>query len=249
MSELKIKLDTVSTLSSNQASRAGQAASDTRLRILEATWRLLEDSRGLGARMSDIAAAAGVSRQALYLHFASRAELLVATTRHVDEVHGVQERLAQSRAQVGGVQRLDAYVAFWGDYLPRIHGVVRAILLVRDTDSDAATAWDDRMRAHRAGCRAAVEALRRDGLLAPLWTLDTATDVLWALLSVRQWELLTIDCGWSQTQYVQRTQALARHALRGSPSAPSPARQPSAATREPTHDPTTPVRAPSSSSR
>jgi hypothetical protein len=48
--------------------------------------------------MSDIAEATGISRQAAYLHFASRTELLVAVTPHLDEVLDVDRRLAPSRA-------------------------------------------------------------------------------------------------------------------------------------------------------
>jgi AcrR family transcriptional regulator len=35
--------------------------------------------------MSDIAKAAGLSRQAVYLHFPNRAELLISATKHLDE--------------------------------------------------------------------------------------------------------------------------------------------------------------------
>ena len=49
--------------------------SETRTRILKAAWTLLEASRGRGVKMGDIASAAGVSRQAVYLHFATRADL------------------------------------------------------------------------------------------------------------------------------------------------------------------------------
>ena len=56
-------------------------APDTRTKILQATRQLMEERRGLGVRMSDIAKAAGVSRQAVYLHFDSRIELLSATTK------------------------------------------------------------------------------------------------------------------------------------------------------------------------
>ena len=63
---------------------------DTRTRILEATWRLLEKRCGQGVRMSDIAKEAGVSRQAVYLHFESRKELIIATTKYVDEVKSLK---------------------------------------------------------------------------------------------------------------------------------------------------------------
>ena len=62
---------------------------DTRTRILNAAWSLLESGRGAGVRMSDIAKEAGISRQALYLHFPNRADLLVATTQHVDAVKDI----------------------------------------------------------------------------------------------------------------------------------------------------------------
>ena len=75
--------------------------SETRKRIVETAWRLLVDQRGKAARMSDIAAAAGVSRQAVYLHFGSRSELLIAATRHGDAVLGLEggwSRTARRRA-------------------------------------------------------------------------------------------------------------------------------------------------------
>ncbi|MGI9389771.1 MAG: TetR/AcrR family transcriptional regulator, partial [Boseongicola sp.] len=70
--------------------------SDTKLRILDTTWKLLESGETT-VRMSDIAKAVGISRQALYLHYPSRADLLVATTRHIDSVKNVDARLARSR--------------------------------------------------------------------------------------------------------------------------------------------------------
>jgi hypothetical protein len=71
------------------------------------------------------------------------------------------------------------------------------------------------MQAVREGCAAAVEALRRDGALAPDFAPDQATDILWTLLSVRNWEQLTIDCGWSQAQYISVTKTIARRVLAG----------------------------------
>ena len=65
----------------------------TRTRILAAALALLESSGGQEVRMQDIAKAAGVSRQAVYLHFKSRAELLIATTLYVDEIRHVDARM------------------------------------------------------------------------------------------------------------------------------------------------------------
>lgn len=184
----------------------------TRTRILDATWRLLETGAG-ATRMSDIAKAAGISRQALYLHFPNRVDLLVATTKHIDDVKKVDERLARSRAAERGEERLDAFIDAWGGYIPEIHGVSQALRAMQDTDEEARRAWDDRMQAVRHGCAAAVKAIADDGMLAPGQTRTEATDLLWTLLSVENWERLVRDCGWPQSAYIGRMKALARSVL------------------------------------
>ena len=140
---------------------------ETRIRILAATVRMLEEHGGRGVRMGDIATESGISRQAVYLHFASRTELLVAATRYLDEKLDVDGRLAPSRAATSGIERLSLYIECWGNYVPEIYGVGKALLLEQDSDEAAAAAWSDRMAAMRAGCRAAVDALHADGKLAP----------------------------------------------------------------------------------
>ena len=183
---------------------------DTRTRILEATVQTLVESGGHGVRMGDIAKETGISRQAVYLHFASRTDLLVAATRYLDEVLDVDRRLAPSRAAKTGVERLQLYIECWGNYIPEIYGVAKALMMARDTDEAAAAAWKDRMLAMRDGCRAAIDALAADGRLADGWTRPKATDALWTLLLVPTWENLTIECGWSTQKYVRFMSDLAR---------------------------------------
>jgi AcrR family transcriptional regulator len=182
--------------------------SETRTRILEATRRLTEEYRGQGVRMRDVAEAAGVSRQAVYDHFGSRAKLLVETTHYVDEVRGLEERRRHFREATTGVGRLEAYVEFWGNYIPEVYGMAKALMVARETDEAAAAAWDDRMSAVRESCRRTIEALHSDGMLAPEWSRDVAVVLMWTMLSIRNWESLTIECGWSTNQYVSRMQKL-----------------------------------------
>ena len=184
---------------------------NTRTRILSAALRLLE--AGEKTRMSDIARAAGISRQALYLHFETRADLLIAVTRHVDELNNSDDLLAASRAAETGVERLDAYIEAWGDYIPVVYKVAKPIMAMAETDDAARTAWDERMAAMRHGCAAAVEALARDGRLRSEFDADTATDILWAQLSVPTWIALTEGCGWSQADYISRQKLIAKRLL------------------------------------
>ena len=176
---------------------------DTREKILIAARSLLEGGEGSAVRMSDIAKNAGVSRQALYLHFATRAELFIAVTYYVDEIYDSNARLAPSRAAKTGRERLDAFVTAWTAYIPKIYPTGRALMAMSETDEEADAAWKLRMEDMREGCEAAIKALAADGDLSSDYTPKEATDILWTLLSVRNWEQLTQTCGWSQRRYAK----------------------------------------------
>ncbi len=185
---------------------------DTREKIMKATRILLEESPGSEVRMSDIAKAAGISRQAVYLHFPTRADLLTGTARYMDQVLKVDERLAPSRA-AKGEERLGLWIEIWGNYIPEIHGVGRALMAMQQTDDAAAAAWGDRMQAVRHGCEAAVKALKDAGKLNPAYSVKQATDALWVLQSVETWEKLRFECGWSQKDYVDTLKKMAADML------------------------------------
>ncbi len=182
----------------------------TRTRILKATYDLLLAGQGKGVRMTDIAKKAGITRQALYLHFATRAALLNATTHYMDDLKGEEERLVPSRTAASGIERLEAYVSAWTNYIPEIYGIAKAILVMNDTDEAAAATWADRMQDMKEGCEAAIRALDADGMLSKEHSVEEATDLLWTMLSIRNWEHLTIDCGWSQEAYTEKMVSLTR---------------------------------------
>lgn len=182
----------------------------TRTKILKATLNLLEAGKGKGVRMTDIAKAAGISRQAVYLHFESRADLFIETTLYMDRLKDTDARLAPSRAARTGIDRLDAFVDAWTSYIPEIYPMARAMLILKETDSEAEKAWSQRMEDMREGCEAAIDALARDKNLSGAMPPKQATDFLWTLLSIRNWEHLTQDCGWPQKRYRQHIKATAR---------------------------------------
>lgn len=186
---------------------------ETRERILKETWRLMEKSQGQGVRLQDIAKAAGVSRQAVYMHFGSRAGLLIATTHYVDKTLKLDDRVQPYRNAPTAIEALDAFIEFWVNYIPDIYGLARALLAARETDEDAAVAWEDRMKAVRSGCYRVTERLHQEGFLAADWSVDEATDFFWALLSVRNWENLTLACGWTNAQFIERTKQILRATL------------------------------------
>lgn len=187
--------------------------SDTRHKILQSASDLLKNGTPSDVRMADVAKAAGISRQALYLHFPNRADLLIATVRYLDQLNNVDKGLAPSRAAGSGIERLDLFIEAWGNYIPKIYGNARALMAMKDTDAAAAATWEDRQQAIRHGCEAAIKALKSDGTLSPEHSAKQATDILWMLVSIQNWEHLTKQCGWSQKRYLETTTQMAKTLL------------------------------------
>lgn len=180
--------------------------SETRKKIIETAADLLLKSNGQGVRMADIAESAGVSRQAVYLHFTTRAELMIAAVRYLDDVSGMEDRLKKFREAGSGTEILEAFIEFMGEHIERIYGVAKALMAVRHTDKAAAAAWEDRMESVRSGCRRTIETIEHEGMLSSDWTVDEAVDLMWTMLSIENWERLTVDCSWTINQYVTRMQ-------------------------------------------
>ena len=177
---------------------------ETKKRIMNKTLQLLQQRKGLGVRIEDVANAAGISRQAVYMYFPNRTQLFVETARYVDQIQGLDERLQEFRHASGGLNTLQTFVRFWGNYIPKIFGLAKVLRELRDTDKAAAAAWDDRMQALRYGCQCVIDCLDHEGLLASGLTPDQAVDLLWGLLSIALWEDLTVDRKWTQAEYLDR---------------------------------------------
>ena len=175
---------------------------DTRTRILETTWALLEKQPGQSLSMGKIAKASGISRQALYLHFTSRAELLIATTRYVDEVKELNQRLAKIQQCSSGKEMLQVLIKEWGNYIPEVYGVSKALMMTKDTDEAAAEAWSEIMGCLYDVCVEIIQKLGKENKRCLDWDEKSASDFLWTLISIQSWEQLTLECKWDNDQYI-----------------------------------------------
>lgn len=176
-------------------------------RILAETWRLMEERQGQGVRIEDVAKAAGVSRQAVYLHFDSRAILLKATLDYVEEVLRFRERILPVFGK-SGEDGLNALIDFWSAFIVDSYGISKAFLTARHHDPDAAAVWNEKMDALYQGCLSIMRCTQRDGLLRAGWTPETAADLVWSTISIENWEHLTIERGWARGEYVERMKQL-----------------------------------------
>ncbi|MEO0538426.1 MAG: TetR/AcrR family transcriptional regulator [Cyanobacteria bacterium P01_A01_bin.123] len=168
----------------------------TREEILDAAWTLVSE-KGAEVSISEIAKAAGISRQSVYLHFGTRGGLLVALVRRADDRFEIKERLFACFDIVDPRERLQESIRVWIDFVIKIHPVAKDLVRLRETDQDAATAWEDRMSDLRDWLTILIQSLKSDNELSDDWSIKEATEYLWASFSVQMWSLLTLDCQWS----------------------------------------------------
>jgi hypothetical protein len=98
-------------------------------------------------------------------------------------------------------------------YTAEILGVANALDSARRSDFAAAAAWNDRMARRRRGFGSVVARLAKEGALTDRLTEEEATDLLFALMSIRVWEDLVVVRGWSKKRYARHMKRVARRAL------------------------------------
>ncbi len=190
----------------------------TRGKILASAYRLLVERGYHGVGLEEVARDAGVSRQAVYLHFKSKADLLVATAQYGDEmVVGVPEITRPEREAKTALEAIDAGIAAYGAIEPQIYDVASTVYAARRSDEAAEAAWQDRMAFRRGNIRRAIERLRDEGLLAEGWTVEEAADFAWAIVSLHTYEYLVVERGWSVEQLVSRLQTAIKAVLARDP--------------------------------
>jgi AcrR family transcriptional regulator len=185
---------------------------NTRERLLQAAWDLALE-QGPGLRLADVAARAGVSRQAVYLHFGDRAGLLLALLAWVDQAFKLDDLLARVDEARTGVEALERMVEVHAAYSPRIDALVRILEAHQYQDPAVSAALRDRLDFRRAAHRAVIARIAAEGDLAKGWTIDTAADLFFTVTMPSPWRELTGPCGWSASQYAERMSRLLRRTL------------------------------------
>ena len=182
----------------------------TRAALLAAARSILEEDGFERLTMSAIAQRAEVSRGAVYLHFTSRADVVAALFEHIEDTEGLRESTERVWQAPDASAALDEWARHLARYHPRLLAVTRAVDRVRDVDADAAEHRARVVAAQLANCRRLACWLRDEGRLAQTWTVEAATDMLWALISTDIIEGLLVDRRWSQRRLAQHLGLLFR---------------------------------------
>lgn len=183
------------------------------IRILDAALALLQGRKGADVSMAEIAKAARLSRQAIYLHFADRDDLMLALVRYAHEKLGAAEQLLKLEQAANGVAAMKLWISLQALINPGIWSVARSLEVIRRTDEAAERGWQDRSKHRLALCRRIVTRMRRDGALKRRVTPEVATELLWSITSLRAWEDLVLERGWTASQYEERITSLLCDAL------------------------------------
>ena len=154
--------------------------------------------------MAEIGKAAHVSRQAVYLNFADRGDLLIALVRYVDDKRGLAKEIEKITTAPTGLAALRQMVSIQARTNPGVWAIARAMDAVRRTDEAVERSWQDRLISRLDGCRAIVARLVRDGVLQKELEANIAADILWSVTSLRTWEDLVLQRGWTAAQYEER---------------------------------------------
>jgi AcrR family transcriptional regulator len=187
----------------------------TRHALLKAARQIIEQDGFDKLTMVTVADRAGVTRRAVYLHFTSRAELVSALYEYLGEAEGLRVSLSRVWTSPDALAALDEWAHHIARTHPRILAVARAHDQFRRTDPDAGRYWQQVMDGWLKGCRRLMSWLDDESHLAPPWTVNTAADMMYGLMSFDLLERMCQDRRWSRKRYGENLALLFRATFTG----------------------------------
>ena len=155
-----------------------------------------------GAGLAAVAKTAGVSRQAIYLHFPSKAELLTALHLHIfaTDVVPALERHPITDAMTAW-DALDAVVAVDVEVACRVWRIQEALTVARRQHPEVDQTLRPREEERYEELLELGRRLEREGALPATIGVGLFADMLWGLLNIGTYRNLVVERGWSLDQY------------------------------------------------
>jgi TetR/AcrR family transcriptional regulator of autoinduction and epiphytic fitness len=177
----------------------------TRRAILNAAAKLFVEPGYAATPLTTIAAEAGVAIQTVYKIFGSKRDLLSAlvdvTVAGDDEPVPLAERqfVSDIQALPGARAKLARYAAHLTDTHARNATVMVALAGAATADPDAAAIWRKNMDERRQAMT--MFAAELAGTAELTVDMDTAIDVLWLAMDVRNYDWLVRERGWPPEKF------------------------------------------------
>jgi AcrR family transcriptional regulator len=190
--------DAVNGITRRPATRRGAQARATRRRIVAAAAELFIENGYPATTLDQIADRAGVAVQTVYFHFGNKRTVL---------------KEAVDVAAVGDEESVPLLERPW---VEQIRGEPDPHRVVRDAaagDPDVADQWTISQQQRDTAFRLLARLLADRGDLRPGLSVQQATDIVFALLSIELYLLLTATRGWTPEHWERWTIATLDNAL------------------------------------
>lgn len=199
-------------MSSNRAAK-------TRVAILDSARTLFEEHGYFAVGLEAVASRAGISRQAIYLHFESKADLLRALHERVNaqDVAPAFEKVWAAETAEGA---LDAWISATAEAVPKFIGIANTLNAARRSDPDVEATWQAPAAGRYADCLRLAARLKQEKKLAPRMTAADAADILWCQTSICAYESLVVDRAWPVARWVRWQGRTLRELLFADPATP-----------------------------
>ena len=193
--------------------RRGEQARATRRRIVDAAAALFVEHGYPPTTLDQIAERAGVAVQTVYFHFGNKRTVLkeavdVAAVGD-DEPMPLLDRpwLEQIRVEPDPHRVIALWVQTSRTILGRIAPIMRVVRDAAAGDPDMADQWAINEQQRDTAYRLLAQLLADRGALKPDISVDEATDIIFALLSIELYLLLTATRGWTPERWERWTVA------------------------------------------
>jgi AcrR family transcriptional regulator len=176
----------------------------TRAQILEAARAMFEEHGYHGAGLEAVARKAGVSRQAIYLHFPSKAELLAALHMQIfttDVVPAVERHPITD--STSALDALDATIAVDTEVVSTVWRISEVLAVARRQHPEVEQTLKPRDDERYGELLNLGHRLEKEGELPPTIGAALFADMLWGLMNTGTYRNLVIERGWSLDEYRQ----------------------------------------------
>jgi AcrR family transcriptional regulator len=190
-----------------ESARRQEQARQTRRAILDAAGKLFVDPGYAATPLTAVATEAQVAIQTVYAVFGSKrqllSELIDVTIAGDDEPVTLPDRpfVADIRALTDPRAKLARYAQHLAQTHARQADVMIALAGAATADPDAAAIWRKNVEERRSGMVMFAADLAATDSLRPDHDADSAADILWLAMDVRNYDWLVRQCGWSPEQY------------------------------------------------
>jgi TetR/AcrR family transcriptional regulator of autoinduction and epiphytic fitness len=184
-----------------------EQARQTRRSILDAAASLFVEPGYAATPLTAIAAEAGVAIQTVYKVFGSKQALLSAlvdvTVAGDDEPVALPDRqfVAEIQLLPDARSKLERYARHLAEIHARQAQVMLALAAAATADPEAASIWRKNLEDRRNGMTMFAADLAATDELRPEHTIDTAADVLWLAMDVRNYDWLVRERGWPPERF------------------------------------------------